>query len=585
MEYNWELLPQHSDTIDFGEDIFPQIRTILHNRNINNKEELQAIKYPDFRNTHDPFLMKDMKRAVERLGKAISEHQKILVYGDYDVDGTTAIALVYSFLRDRQANVDYYVPNRYTEGYGVSEAGIQWAIDNSFQLIITLDCGIKANKTIGMASKAGIDVIVCDHHNAGDILPEAFAILDPKRSDCNYPFKELSGCGVGFKLLEAYCITYHLPLKSNLYCYRDYVAISIAADIVPIIDENHNLMYYGLKKMEQKPLPSIQTMLINCGLISLSYDENGFEKISVKNEELSVSSIVFKIAPKINAAGRMNDARDAIRLLLAETEQDALHYLATIDQHNTNRKEKEKIICEEALEIIEHDSNYQNKSTNVLYKADWHKGVVGIAAAKIIESYYKPTIVLCGEGDVISGSARSVEGFDLYSAINSCSDLLTAFGGHTHAAGLSMKKENFKEFSSRFDTYVAEHILDYQKQPTILIDSEITLDDINSKFYEQVHYLAPFGPENMDPIFVIKNIPIMSHSYMGGDKSHLRLNLKNQSTNICAIGFFMATLWEGKNMHDEDYIDICFTLAKNVFRDTISYQLMLKDFKKSVSQN
>lgn len=581
MEYNWELLPQYTDTTDFGEDLFPQIQAILHNRNITSKEKLQTIKHPDFRNTHNPFLMKDMKCAVERLGKAIAENQKILVYGDYDVDGTTAIALVYSFLRDRQANVDYYVPNRYTEGYGVSEKGIQWAIDNSFQLIITLDCGIKANKTIGMAKEAGIDVIVCDHHNAGDVLPQAFAILDPKRPDCNYPFKELSGCGVGFKLLEAYCITYHLPLKSNLYCYRDYVAISIAADIVPITDENHNLMYYGLKKMEQKPLPSIQTMLINCGLISLSYDENGFEKISVKNNELSVSSIVFKIAPKINAAGRMNDARDAIRLLLAENEQDALQYLVTIDQLNANRKEKEKIICEEALEIIENDTNYQNKSTNVLYKADWHKGVVGIAAAKIIESYYKPTIVLCGEGEVISGSARSVEGFDLYSAINSCSDLLTAFGGHTHAAGLSMKKENLEEFSYRFDTYVAAHLLENQKQPTIFIDSEITLDDINSQFYEQIHYLAPFGPQNMDPVFVIKNIPIESHSYMGSDKTHLRLYFKEQSNTICAVGFFMANLLEEKNIHDGDYIDICFTVSKNIFRDTISYQLMLKDFKKS----
>lgn len=581
MEYNWELLPQSTDTTDFGEDLFPQIRTILHNRNITSKEKLQTLKKPDFRKTHNPFLMKDMKSAVERLGEAVSKRQKILVYGDYDVDGTTAIALVYSFLRDRQANVDYYVPNRYTEGYGVSKVGIQWAIENSFQLIITLDCGIKANDTIKMANDASIDVIVCDHHNAGDELPPAFAILDPKRPDCNYPFKELSGCGVGFKLLEAYCITYNLPLKSNLYCYRDYVAISIAADIVPIVDENHNLMYYGLKKMEQKPLPSIQTMLINCGLISLSYDENGFEKLIVKNDELTVSSIVFKIAPKINAAGRMNDARDAIRLLLAENEQDALQYLVTINQHNTNRKEKEQIICKEALEIIEKDDDYQNKSTNVLYKADWHKGVVGIAAAKIIESYYKPTIVLCGNGEIISGSARSVEGFDLYSAINSCSDLLTAFGGHTHAAGLSMMKKDLNEFCRRFDSYVAEHILDNQKQPTILIDSEMTLADINSEFYEQVHYLAPFGPQNMDPVFIIKNIPIESHSYMGGDKSHLRLHFKNQSNSICAVGFFMATLWEEKNMHDGDTVDICFTLSKNVFRDTISYQLMLKDFRKS----
>ena len=411
MEYNWELLPQYTDTTDFGEDLFPQIRTILHNRNITSKEKLQTLKKPDFRKTHNPFLMKDMKSAVERLGEAVSKRQKILVYGDYDVDGTTAIALVYSFLRDRQANVDYYVPNRYTEGYGVSKVGIQWAIDNSFQLIITLDCGIKDNKTIGMAKEAGIDVIVCDHHNAGDVLPQAFAILDPKRPDCNYPFKELSGCGVGFKFMQAFAMSNGVPF-SELIPSLDLVAVSTASDIVPITDENHNLMYYGLKKMEQKPLPSIQTMLINCGLISLSYDENGFEKISVKNNELSVSSIVFKIAPKINAAGRMNDARDAIRLLLAENEQDALQYLVTIDQLNANRKEKEKIICEEALDIIENDANYQNKSTNVLYKADWHKGVVGIAAAKIIESYYKPTIVLCGEGEVISGSARSVEDFD-----------------------------------------------------------------------------------------------------------------------------------------------------------------------------
>lgn len=583
MIYNWELLPQHiDDTIDFGEELFPQIKTILHNRNIDSKEKLNELKRPDFRKIHDPFLMKDMKRAVERLGEAISKNQKILVYGDYDVDGTTAIALVYSFLRDRLANVDYYVPNRYAEGYGVSEKGIRYAIDNSCNLIITLDCGIKDNKSIEMAINAKIDVIVCDHHNPGDDLPKAFAVLDPKRADCNYPFKELSGCGVGFKLLEAYCKTNNLPLKNNLYCYLDYVAISIAADIVPIVDENHNLMYYGLKKMEQKPLPSVQTMLINCGLLAVSVDGNGTESLIVKNTELTVSNIVFKIAPKINAAGRMNDARDAIRLLLAETEQDALQYLVTIDQHNANRKEKEKIICEEAIEAIKNDSNSQSKSTNVLYKADWHKGVVGIAAAKIIENYYKPTIVLCGDGDVISGSARSVEGFDLYSAINSCSDLLTAFGGHTHAAGLSMMKTNFDEFCRRFDTYVAAHILENQKQPTIFIDSEITLNDINAEMYNQVHYLAPFGPQNMDPIFSINNIPIESHSYMGGDKSHLRLVFKNQTNTIYAVGFFMAKLWEERNLHDGDIVDICFTLSKNIFRDSISYQLMLKDFRKSI---
>ncbi len=584
--WNTPLSIEHLESIDLGVQLYPQIKSILVKRGIDTTQKFLEFSTPKTAYLHSPWLMVDMQKAVKRIVTALNEHQKILVYGDYDVDGTTAIALVYSFLQDRNADVDFYVPDRYKEGYGVSEIGIQKAIDDGVQVIITLDCGIKANKTIAIAQQAGIDVIVCDHHNQGETLPNAFAVLDPKRTDETYPFKDLSGCGVGFKLLHAICEYEYQTnspqcslddyLRTNLYCYLDYLAISTAADIVPIVGENRIYMYYGLKKMLQKPLLSVKMMLANAKLIFLTLQNK--EEHIVASSPLTVSDIVFKIAPKINAAGRMCSARSAINLLLAQTPEEACNYFETVVENNNDRRQKETIICKEADEMILADKSFNKKCTTVLYKNSWHKGVVGIAAAKMIEKHYKPTIILCGEDDIISGSARSVEGFDLYSAIEACSELLSAFGGHTHAAGLSMPKENFELFSKKFDAVVSERITENQKTPSIQIDEEITLDEITNEFYSQIQYMAPFGPQNMEPVFAIRGIIPNSVYYMGTDHSHLKLNFQNsQNISISAIGFGMAEKW--KTIPDKSKIDICFTFGTNVYRGITSLQLQLKDFR------
>ena len=579
IETIWHFPEQKFSEVDFGEDILPQIKHILVSRGIDDKPKFQRCRKRSFSDLYDPFLMKDMDKAVERLERALDEHQKILVYGDYDVDGTTAIALVYSFLRAQGADVDFYVPDRYNEGYGVSEKGICEAIENKVQLIITLDCGIKAYKTIAMAQEAGIDVIVCDHHNQGKELPKAYAVLDPKRHDCTYPFKELSGCGVGYKLLSAFCRKRGISEKENLNCYLDYLAISTAADIVPIVDENRVYMYYGLMKMIQKPLTPVKTMLAASRLVELYMNGDGEEQIICPNGNLTVSDVVFKIAPKINAAGRMKNARDAIHLLLAKDANEALQYFATVQEQNSERQKEEKRICKEAIEEIASNPDTESLYSTVLYRDTWHKGVVGIAAAKIIEQYYKPTIILCGDGDVISGSARSVEDFDLYSAIDACSKYLTAFGGHKHAAGLSLKRENLENFKNMFEETVKSTIKPSQLKPTIYIDEKITLNDVTMNLYNQIQILAPFGPENMDPVFAICGVIPESVYFMGGEeKAHIKLCFrKSDNTLLSAVGFFMAEKW--KSLPPKVPIDICFTIGRNVYKGNVSLQLILKDIR------
>jgi len=580
-KYIWKYPRRNpeSQLVDYGEQLCPQIKNILYSRGIQTQTAYAASKKPNIANLHDPFLMKDMAKAVDRVIEALETHQKILVYGDYDVDGTTAIALVYSFMRDRGADVDFYVPDRYLEGYGISHKGIDEAIANGVQLIITLDCGIKALDTIARAQEAGIDVIVCDHHNQGETLPNAYAVLDPKRRDCPYPFKELSGCGVGFKLLHAVCEKMGLSLKENLYCYLDYVAISTAADIVSMTGENRIYMQYGLIKMRTKPLMSVKTMLKASRLLTVEYDAAGNETIHCPSL-LTVSDIVFKIAPKINAAGRMKTARDAIYLLIAADEQEAMQYFETVQKRNDSRKEEEQTICREALAMINEDPHASERATNVLFKSTWHKGVVGIAAAKIIESYYKPTIVLCGDGDIISGSARSVEGFDLYSSIEACSSLLTTFGGHTHAAGLSMKKENLEAFKQAFDDSVSAAIDASQKEPTICIDEELLLRDVTPCFYKQLLSISPFGPDNMDPIFLIRNVCPDRVFFMSNDE-HVKFLFNVGATSISAIGFGMGSKWKSleKTKGANTKIDICFTMGTNVYQGIVSLQLQLKDFR------
>ena len=552
---------------DFAINYHPKIRSILYARGIDTEEKLSQFINPNVSDLHYPWLMKNMDRAVNRLEKAIDSNEKILVYGDYDVDGTTAISLVYSFLRDLHCNVDFYVPDRYTEGYGLSKQGMKWAVEQQFQLIISLDCGIKANEAIAYVQERGVDVIVCDHHNQGETLPNAYAVLDPKRFDCEYPFKELSGCGVGYKLLYAYCLQKKYTqqqIREQLNCYLDYVAISIASDIVPIVDENRVLMRFGLLKMQMKNkvLLPVRILLEHSGL--------------GEAKSLSVSDIVFKISPKINAAGRIKSARDVISLLTATTEEDAEKYCIAVEEYNLTRREFDKNITQTALQMIYEDESLQQAKSTVLYDASWHKGVVGIVASRVIETFYKPTIILCGEGEKITGSARSVGDFDLYAAIDSCSDCLVAFGGHRFAAGLTLLKSNLEVFKERFEAAVSATIQESHLQPEIPIDAEIEAEDVTFEFYEQLEKLAPFGPQNMNPIFVIRGLYDSGSMKIGKDYSHMRFCLENENGRILSfIGFGMAEKWD--TISSNKTFDVCFTISVDEYRGEKRLNLEAKD--------
>lgn len=568
MNYKWKY-PEQDVRVpeDFAINYHSKIREILYARGIDTEEKLSRFLSPNVSDLRDPWLMKDMEKAVNRLEKAIDGHEKILVYGDYDVDGTTAISLVYSFLRDIQCNVDFYVPDRYTEGYGLSKQGMQWAVEQHFQLIISLDCGIKANEAVAYVQERGIDVIICDHHNQGEKLPNAYAILDPKRHDCEYPFKELSGCGVGYKLLYAYCLRKKYTLqqiKERLNCYLDYVAISIASDIVPIVDENRVLMRFGLLKMQMKNkvLLPVRILLEHAGLGEAT--------------SLSVSDVVFKISPKINAAGRIKSARDVISLLTATTEDEAQKYCAAIEEYNHTRREFDKNITQTALQMIYESESMQQAKSTVLYDASWHKGVVGIVASRVIETYYKPTIILCGDGEKITGSARSVGDFDLYAAIDSCSDCLVAFGGHRFAAGLTLLKSDLEKFKARFEEAVSSTIQESQMQPEIVIDAELEAEDVTFEFYEQLEKLAPFGPQNMNPVFVIRNMYDNGSVKIGKENSHMRFCLENENgRTLSFVGFGMAEKWDAISSNES--FDVCFTISLDQFRGEKRLNLEVKD--------
>jgi single-stranded-DNA-specific exonuclease len=425
------------------------ISNMLVQRGITTFDEAKKFFRPSLDNLHDPFLMQDMDDAIERLQRALKNNERILIYGDYDVDGTTSVALVFSFLRQLHENIDYYIPDRYTEGYGISFKGIDYAIENEITLVIALDCGIKALEKIDYANRNNIDFIICDHHTPGEKIPEAYAVLDPKRSDCSYPYKELSGCGVGFKLLQALTISNELS-KEKLWEYLDLVAVSIASDIVSITGENRVLAHFGLKQLNEAPRMGLKALISNSGL---------------DTKEISISDIVFKIGPQINAAGRIESGRSSVKLLIEEDEDYAKQLSASITEHNETRKELDRNITEEALAMIHDSEELQKKKSTVLFKEDWHKGVIGIVASRLIESYYKPTIVLTESKGLATGSARSVDGFDLYAAIDACSDLLENFGGHMHAAGLTMKIENIEKFTEKFEKCVASTITEEQLTP------------------------------------------------------------------------------------------------------------------------
>jgi single-stranded-DNA-specific exonuclease len=504
--------------------------------------------------------MKDMDLAVARINTAMAKGEKILIYGDYDVDGTTAVALVYTYLHKIHRQIDFYIPDRYAEGYGISTTGIDWAHDNGFTLIIALDCGIKSVEKIAYAKTKGVDFIICDHHRPGNELPEAVAVLDPKRADCEYPYKELSGCGVGFKLIQALSI-HNDQDQEELGEYLDLVAISIAADIVPITGENRVLAYYGLQSINHKPRPGIQAIL----------NLSGFKG------EISVSEVVFSIAPRINAAGRIESGRQAVELLIAESDLEAARHGQAIDINNTKRKGLNESITKDALALIDGDADFVNRKSTVLFNPEWHKGVIGIVASKLTDEFYRPTIILTESNGMVSGSARSVKDFDVYNAIEQCSDLLEQFGGHMYAAGLTLKPENVELFKTRFEEIVSTTIEDRMLTREIEIDNHVHLDDITPGFFSILKQFSPFGPGNLSPVFVSENVVDKGSIRIVGN-NHLKLSLlHHQQGNAVfdAIAFQMGKHYS--RIASKKPFHVCYHLEENNFRGRTTLQLNIKD--------
>lgn len=544
--------------------ISPILTQLLAQRGITTFDQAKRFFRPDLSHLHDPFLMPDMDKAVERLNIALGRKEKILVYGDYDVDGTTAVSLVYKYLLQFTSNLDYYLPDRYTEGYGISYAGIDFAAANGFSLVIALDCGIKAVEKIEYAKQKNVDFIICDHHMPDAKLPDAVAVLDAKRTDSIYPYEHLSGCGVGFKLMQAFSINNNMD-PSSLYQLLDLVVVSIASDIVPITGENRVLAYFGLKKLNASPSLGLKSIIDICGL---------------NDREISISDIVFKIGPRINASGRIQKAREVVDLLVARDEIFARKKSDCINQYNQTRKDLDKTITDEAATILNNLESLQNNKSIVVYNSEWHKGVIGIVASRLTELYYRPTIVLTKSNGLATGSARSVQGFDIYKAIEACRDLLENFGGHTYAAGLSLKEENVAIFTERFEAYVAGNILPSQLHPQIDIDATIEFKDITPKFFRVLKQFGPFGPENMKPIFCTKRVFDYGTSRLvGKEQEHLKMELVDSSSEnvINGIAFKM---WEFNDyLKALNPLNICYTLEENNFNGNSTHQLMIKDIK------
>ena len=545
--------------------ISPILAQLLVQRDIITYDDARAFFRPDLGDLHDPFLMKDMDKAVERLTKAMRKNEKILIYGDYDVDGTTSVSLVYKFLIQIYSNLDFYIPDRYDEGYGISIKGIDYAAENGFSLVVALDCGIKAVEKVKYAASKGIDFIICDHHTPDKELPPAVAVLDSKREDCTYPYKHLSGCGVGFKLIQAFAQINNIDFQ-HLIPLLDLVALSIASDIVPITGENRILAFYGLKQLNTNPSTGVKAILEVCGL---------------KDKEISISDIVFKIGPRINASGRMKLASEAVELLVSRDYAFAFEKSGTINEYNNDRKDLDKNITDEALSVIKKDESYASRKSIVVYKPDWHKGVIGIVASRLSEEYYKPSIVLTKSNGFASGSARSVPGFDIYKAIESCRDLLENFGGHMYAAGLTMKEENVEKFTRRFEEFVAENILEEQTYPQIEIDAVLQFNEITPKFFRVLKQFGPFGPGNMKPIFESKNVyDFGSSRLVGKEQEHLKLELIDSSSENVMSGIAFRMFEYNDHLKALNPLDICYTLEENNFNGNTNIQLMIRDIKK-----
>jgi len=511
---------------------------------------------PEIEHLHNPFLMKNMQQAVARIEDAIAKNQKILVYGDYDVDGTTSVAMMYSFLKKFNQNIEYYIPCRYEEGYGISLKGIDYAKNNNFALIIALDCGIRAVNQVDYANEKKIDFIICDHHTPGEKIPNAIAVLNPKQSDCDYPFKELSGCGVGFKFIQAYCESNSIPF-TEIVEFLDLLTVSIGADIVPMTGENRVLAFYGLKQINSQPRIGLKALM----------------DAADKTKELTITDVVFGIAPRINAAGRIDHAKKAVEILVETDYEKAKSFAEGIEENNKTRRTLDQSITKEALEMID-----ENKKSTVVFSESWHKGVVGIVASRLIETHYKPTIVLAEKDGILTGSARSVHDFDLYEAISKCSHLCEKFGGHKYAAGLSIKKENLQEFIIAFEIAVSESITDDQLSPKIEIDMEIEINNIDDKLFRIIKQFSPFGPQNLSPVFISRNV--VDNGYgkqIGADKSHLRINAKTTAGSLPGIGFGMGELF--KSIKDYQEFDICYSINENEWNGRKSLQLMIRDLQ------
>lgn len=545
--------------------IDPILARLLEQRGIKTFEEARRFFRPSLSSLHDPFLMKDMDVAVDKLEKAVKGGEKILVYGDYDVDGTTAVALVYLFLSRLTDKTGFYIPDRYDEGYGVSSKGIDWAAENGFSLIITLDCGIKAIDKVNYAASRGIDMIICDHHLPEDTIPDAVAVLDPKREDCGYPFDDLSGCGVGFKLVQAYSQRNGIP-DEEIFPFLDLLVVSIASDLVTVVGENRVLAYYGLKQLNENPRKGLTAIIAQSNL------EPG---------HVSIDDIVFKIGPRINAAGRMESGRLAVNLLTATDDVTAELVAKQINDSNNERKNIDRETTKEALDMVEQGRCLAKENATIVYNPDWNKGVVGIVASRLVEAFYKPTFVLTKSNGLVTGSARSIRGFDLYSSIEQCADLLENYGGHIYAAGLAMKEENLEEFARRIDRFVGEHKSDDMSVPAIDVDAELPFARITPKFFRILKQFQPFGPGNNSPVFVTEDVyDNGSGRKVGPAGQHLKLELIEEDqpyNHISAIGFNMSSSFE--HIKAGNPVDVCYTIVENYYRGTSNLQLRLKDLK------
>ena len=562
MEKRWNLISADSNNIRALQDalkIHPILCELLVQRGITDFEAAKKFFRPRLEHLHSPWLMKDMRKAVDRVNEAIQKNQKILVFGDYDVDGTTSVATLFQFLKQLSPNIDYYIPHRYKEGYGVSKIGIDFAKENEFDLIISVDCGIKSTDLIAYAKELGMDFIICDHHLPDPILPPAIAILNAKQTDCDYPYKELCGCGVVFKLITALAEEHQLPAESYLQ-YLDLVATAIAADIVPITDENRTLAFFGLQKVNENPSPGLKALM----------------ELAKQTGAMRITNLVFAVAPRINAAGRMDDAKKAVQLFIEQDYEKALAFGSILQQDNLDRREADTTITEEALAQIENDPLHSSKKSSVVFQSHWHKGVVGSVASRLIEKYYKPTIVLTQSGEVITGSARSVNGFNLYEALHACREHLLGYGGHFAAAGMTMSVDALEGFKIAFEEAVASRITEDQLTPEIAINAALPLDDIGLQFYNIIAQMEPFGPENMRPIFIAKEVYDTGYTKLVKEQ-HISFNVTQGKTNVRGIGYNMPE--HMKIIKSGKPFDLVFQLQLNEWQGNQSVQMQVIDIK------